>query len=161
MDNIQIRPVTAEDRILIGNFLTEQSDSVQIIARGRTSRADELPGFLALQGERFLGLITYRIENYECEIVTMNSSIEGLGVGTELLKMAIQAAVEKTCKRVWAIVTNDNLNALRCFQTRGFRLAELYRNAVNMAREEHPEIPTHGFDSIPILDEIEVEMRLD
>jgi len=161
MDKIQIKPVTEQDRLWTGNFLAEHRGSVQVIAKGKTSRADELPGFIAQQGEQFLGLITYRIENYECEIVTLNSSIEGLGVGTELLKMAIQAAVEKTCKRVWAIVTNDNLNALRFFQTRGFRLAELYRNAVDITREEHPEIPTHGFDSIPIRDEIEVEIKLD
>ena len=125
---------------------------------GRSHRADELPGFVAVHGQKMLGLITYAIEGSQCEVVTLNSLAEGLGIGTGLLRAVMKAAVDADCERLNAVVTNDNLNGLRFFQTRGFVLAALHRNTMEKARKRNREIPSHGFDDIPIRDEIEVEM---
>lgn len=160
MEKIQVRPVSPEDQTWVFDFLREHWGSTEIVSRGHIHRANELPGFMAIQGENRLGLLTYRIENEECEIVTINSLAQGLGIGTELLKAVIQVAVKAKCERLWAVVTNDNLDALRFFQTRGFVLAALHRNAVEQAREFKPNIPAYGMDSIPIRDEIEVEIAL-
>ena len=83
-----------------------------------------------------------------------------MGIGTELIKRVIQEAVSHQCVRVWLVATNDNTNALRFYQTRGFHLAALYKNEVEKSRKLKPEIPSWGLDSIPIRDEIELEMIL-
>lgn len=159
MDKIQIRQLNSQDKPWVSQFLKETWGSTKVVSRCCVHNADELPGFIAVQDKNPIGLVTYRIEDFECEIVTINSLCEGVGIGTELLKAVIQTAGSASCKRIWAITTNDNLNALRFYQTRGFVLAELHRNAIEKSRELKPEIPVYGIDNIPIRDEIEVEMN--
>jgi len=52
--------------------------------------------------------------------------------------------------------TNDNVNALRFYQRRGFRLAELRPGAVDQSRRRKPEIPRVGDYGIPLRDEIDL-----
>jgi hypothetical protein len=59
------------------------------------------------------------------------------------------------------VTTNDNLNALRFYQKRGFVLVAVHRNALEVSRKLKPEIPLVGMDSIPLRDEIELEMMVD
>jgi hypothetical protein len=60
---------------------------------------------------------------------------------------------------VWLVTTNDNLDALRFYQRRGFRLAKLRRGAVDAARSRlKPTIPEVGSFGIPIRDEIVLEL---
>jgi hypothetical protein len=63
--------------------------------------------------------------------------------------------------RVWLITTNDNLDALRFYQRRGFTLAALHRGAVARSRRLKPTIPEVGAHGIPIRDELELERRLE
>ncbi len=158
--NLEVRALLPEDVIWVLEFLQDHWGSTDIVTRGRIQKGHELPGFVAVQDGNKIGLVTYHIESNECEIVTLNSLIEGIGIGTELLKEVLKTAVGLKCKRGWAITTNDNLNALRFYQTRGFVLVALYRNAVEESRVLKTDMPVYGMDSIPIRDEIEVEMQL-
>jgi hypothetical protein len=59
------------------------------------------------------------------------------------------------------ITTNDNLDALRFYPRRGFRLAALYTGAVDESRARlKPEIPTVGDHGIPLHDELELEQPM-
>jgi len=59
------------------------------------------------------------------------------------------------------VTTNDNVDALRFYQLRGFRLAGLRPGAVDESRERlKPEIPAAGCHGIPLRDELELEMDL-
>jgi RimJ/RimL family protein N-acetyltransferase len=107
-----------------------------------------------------VGLVTYRIEGSQCEVVTLNSEEEGTGIGTALLEAVCREAAAAGCTRVWLITTNDNLPALRFYQKRGMRLFALHPNAVEASRKLKPEIPLAGWEGIPIRDEIELELRL-
>ncbi len=104
-----------------------------------------------------MGLITYCLEDKNCEIVSLNSLKPSVGIGTALVEAVKDVAGKSGCKRVWLITTNDNLNALRFYQKRGFSLATIHRNAVEKSRKLKP-IPLTGFDGIPIRDEIELEL---
>jgi hypothetical protein len=65
------------------------------------------------------------------------------------------------CSRFWLITTNDNVDALRFYQRRGFRLAALHSGAVDDSRARlKPEIPEVGDHGIPIRDEIELEQEI-
>ena len=121
----------------------------------------DLPGFVAIQEGEKVGLVTYNIEGESCEVVTINSTRPSSGVGTALIEAVRDIAIKSRCKRLWLITTNDNLNALRFYQKRGFVLVAVHRNALDASRKLKPEIPLIGDDGIPLRDEIELEMVLD
>ena len=61
-------------------------------------------------------------------------------------------------KRIELITTNDNLNAMRFYQKRGFDMVKLYHNALEISRKLKPSIPEVGEFGIPLRHEIEFEM---
>ncbi len=131
-----------------------------IITRGRVHSAENLPGFVAMVEGQMVGLVTYCIEYGECEITSLDSLVERQGIGTKLIQRVIEEAKAQGCTRAWLITTNDNTQAIRFYQKRGFTLAAIYLNAIEASRKLKPQIPLIGMDDIPILHEFEFEMRL-
>lgn len=160
MKTFQIRPLDKGDRDAVVRFLEEHWGSAKMVTRGQVHDADELPGFIALQREKPVGLATYRMDGDECEIVTMNNLINGIGIGSALLEAVRDKAVSAKCKRLWLVTTNDNTAALRYYQKKGFLLVALHRNSIEKSRRLKPEIPLTGMDGIPIRDEIELQLPL-
>ena len=157
----EIRPLLAEDRAWARRVLTERWHSPRIVTRGRIHQADELPGFVAETATGLVGLVTYRCEAGQCELVSLDSLAERQGIGTALIAAVQRAARAAGCARLWLITTNDNLQALRFYQKRGFTLAALHRNALELSRRLKPEIPLSGEDGIPLRDEMELEFILE
>ncbi|MBT2640403.1 MULTISPECIES: GNAT family N-acetyltransferase [unclassified Bacillus (in: firmicutes)] len=120
-----------------------------------------LDGFAIVKENNIIGLITYVIKDYDCEIISLDSIEEGKGIGTSLVKEVENLAFEKNCKFIRLITTNDNLLALKFYQKRGFVISKVINNAVEKARKLKPEIPLIGNDGIPIRDEIELKKLLD
>lgn len=160
MSQLSIKSILADDRPWIVDLVRDHWGSDVVVSRGRVHRPAELPGFIAWLGDGRLGLLTYRIEEAACEVVTLDSLREGLGVGTMLIDAAGQAAQAAGCTRLWLVTTNDNLHALRFYQKRGFVIAAVHVNALAESRRLKPEIPLTGFDGIPLRDEVELEIRL-
>ena len=115
---------------------------------------------MALADQTRQGVITYHIADNACEIVTIDSLAPAQGVGTALIEAVKTMAKGASCYRLWLITTNDNLNALRFYQKRGFELVKINRNALADSRRLKPGIPLIGLDGIPLRDEIELEMLL-
>ncbi len=160
MGTFTIRPADKADRNWIAQFLDKHWGSTRVVTRGQVYLAHLLPGFIAEDEDEKIGLVTYRIDNSECEVITLNSSRENGGIGTSLLDAVKQAAAEEGCKRIWLITTNDNFPALRFYQKRDFRLVAVYPGALDQSRKVKPEIPLFGIDGIPLRDEIELELKL-
>lgn len=136
-------------------FFSEHWGSPQMVISSGIYQCDELDGFAAVDGDgSILGLITYTMDGHECEIVSLDSMVEKQGIGTALLQKVEQIARQKRCEHVKVITTNDNLHAMGFYQKRGYRLAALYVNAVEQARQRKPEIPLVADNGIPIRDEI-------
>jgi len=157
---ILIRTKERSDSHWISELLKAKWASVRIVTRGRIHDATKLAAFLAIVNGSRAGLITYRVERRECQIVSLNSLVENMGVGKALLTMVERDASSRGCKRIWLVTTNDNTDALRFYQKRGFRIAALYPGTIRDSRRLKPEIPMKGLDDIPILDEIELEKTL-
>lgn len=147
------------DRGWVESTLRERWGSTRIASRGRLHDAALLPGFVAELGGERAGLLTYRLDGDELEVVTLDSLVEGRGIGSRLLEAATEVARADGCRRVWLITTNDNLRALRFYQRRGFELAALHRGALTESRRLKPSIPLVGHDGIPLRDELELEYR--
>jgi RimJ/RimL family protein N-acetyltransferase len=160
MKAFQIRPLNEEDSPWVKNLLEEWWAGTKIVTRGRVHQADELPGFIAVQDGKPVGLVTYHINGLECQIVSLNSLYEGIGIGTALIDAVKNIALAARCQRLWLITTNDNTAAIRFFQKRGFRLVAVHRDALEPSRRLKPEIPLTGVDGIPLRDEIELELIL-
>lgn len=155
---VQIQEITIEMREVIAHFLCEKWGSASMVSRGRVHHLDQLPGFVAIANDRIVGIITYEIKEDACEIVSLDSFEENRGIGTKLVEYVMVTAKQKFCEKVWLITTNDNTNALRFYQKRGFVMTHLYRDAVKEARKIKQEIPLIGYDTIPILHEIQLEL---
>ena len=95
-----------------------------------------------------------------CELLSINSTTDGQGVGTQLLSAFEESVQSQGIERIWLVTSNDNLNAMRFYQRRGYRIIAVYPNAIEHARKMKPTIPMVGFYDIPIRDEIELEKWL-
>jgi len=160
MNKHQIRAVGKEDRPWALHLLQENWGSAVMVSRGKIHRAVELPGFIAVHNGEPAGLVTYNIAGKVCEITSLNSLVEGQGIGSALVEAVKDAAAEAGCQRLWLITTNDNTAVLRFWQKRDFKFVAVYPDAVEQSRRIKPEIPLLGNDGIPIRDEIELEMIL-
>jgi hypothetical protein len=70
-------------------------------------------------------------------------------------------AVAAGCRHYWVVTTNDNVDALRFYQRRGFRLTTIRCGAVDQSRRTlKPQIPVIGDYGIPLRDEIELAQDL-
>jgi len=160
MTALSIRALNADDKDWVAQFIREHWGADMAVAHGMVYYPRDLPGFIALQEEERVGLVTYHIAGDTCEIVTIDSDQPSIGVGTALIDAVKEIARQAGCSRLWLITTNDNMNALRFYQKRGFVLVAVHRNALEQSRKLKPEIPLIGDDEIPLRDEIELEMML-
>jgi N-acetylglutamate synthase-like GNAT family acetyltransferase len=156
---VQVRPARSEDKDWIVELLHRSWGATTVVSRGRASQADTLPAIVAETKDGGRGLATFRIENGEAELVTINAEPPGRGIGGALLTALVDACRAEGCRRVWLTTTNDNLDAVRFYQRHGFRLVAVHPGAVDEARQIKPTIPLER-NGIPIHDELELALRL-
>jgi ribosomal protein S18 acetylase RimI-like enzyme len=156
----RVRTGTDRDRPAIHAFLDERG-STTIARLGELVDGREHPSLLVEDDRRIVGVLTYVIDGDRCEVLTLHAAEPRSGVGTALLEEVERVATAAGCRRLWLITTNDNVDALRFYQRRGFHLAELHPGAVNRSRETlKPGIPEVGEHGIPISDELELIKEL-
>jgi GNAT superfamily N-acetyltransferase len=159
---VRVRQREAADTAAVESFLA-RNHSLRVARLGRLEIPLHHPAFLAETDDgRFAGLLTYVLDRDRgwCEILTLHAAERRGGAGTALIAEVERLAATEGCERLWLITTNDNVDALRFYQRRGFRLAAVHPGAVNDARARlKPEIPEVGEYGIPIRDEIELEKR--
>ena len=157
---VRIVEITPEHRKTVDAFIKEEWTGPVIVSKSRAWDTSALPGFVALDEDNLCGVVTYRFEGDECEITTLNSLHEKIGIGTDLINAVISAAKENHCRRLWLITTNDNTHAIRFYQRFGFSLRGVHINALEKSRELKPSIPLIGMDNIPLQHEFEFEIIL-
>ena len=161
MGSLEIR--SREDRDLpeVERFLAERH-SRRVARLGRLEDTLSHPALVAERDARLAGVLTYVLGDDACEVLTLHAAERHAGVGTALLRAVEDIARDAGCERLWLITTNDNVDALRFYQRRGFRLAVLHRGAVDDSRDSlKPEIPVVGDYGIQLRDELELDKVLD
>ena len=95
------------------------------------------------------------------EVLTLHAARQWAGAGSALLAAARRVAEASGVRRVWLVTTNDNVDALRFYQRRGYRLSGVDAGAVDRSRAAlKPAIPEVGAHGIPLRDEIELELLI-
>jgi GNAT superfamily N-acetyltransferase len=157
---VEIRQRKPEDERSLEGFVARHH--LQRVAR-LSELLDPLDhsALVADDNGRVAGLLTYIIGPEKCEILTMHVDSKWLGTGTRLLAVVEEEARTKGCDRLMVVTTNDNVDALRFYQRRGFSLAALHEGAVDKSRTRlKPEIPKLGDHGIPLRDELELHKKL-
>ena len=156
----KIREISEENRVKVNKILIEEWKETNIVTRGKIIDGTKLNGFVAVQDKEIIGLITYQIENNQCEIISLNSFIENKGIGTELIEKVKNNAIKNKCERIFLITTNDNIRAIKFYQKRGFVFSNIYINSMKESRRLKPKIPLYADNGLPIRDELEFELKL-
>ncbi len=149
------------DREEVAEFVERHWHSRLVISRGRSFYPHKERGFIERRQGMIVGLLTYRIDDDAMQLLTLNSTLEGHGIGSSLMLDAIERARKQKCKRIWLATTNDTLRAIGFYQRLGFRMVELNLGAVDEARKVKPQIPEVGERGVPIHDEIVMELLLE
>jgi ribosomal protein S18 acetylase RimI-like enzyme len=158
---ISCRPVERGDRAWVVRQLEGAFGSVTVARKGELIDASALPGFVATDGGRPVGLLTYDAAHGECEVVAIVSAEEGRGIGRALMDAARDHAAAAGYRRLWLITTNDNTRAFRFYQLWGMDLCTFYRHGARRSRQAKPSLPERGADGIPLDHELELELLLD
>ncbi len=156
-DHVLIRPLRDSDHDAVARFLDRHWGTPVQVVHGALFRPAELPGLIAESAaEPVAGLLTYEVRGAVLEIVTLNAAERLAGIGTALLAAVVAEAGRRGCREITLTTTNDNIDALRFYQRRGFRLTGLRPGAVTEARRIKPEIPETGDHRIPLRDELDL-----
>ena len=157
---MKVRPREAADQAAAEAFLTRHY-SLRAARLGELVHPLDHPALVAeTAGRQLLGMLTYvpGRDWQQCEILTLHADEQWRGAGTALVEAAAQLARRQGCTRLWVITTNDNVDALRFYQRRGFCLVRVHCGAVDRSRARlKSEIPAVGAYGIPLRDEIELE----
>jgi ribosomal protein S18 acetylase RimI-like enzyme len=154
------RKIEPADRIWVEELIAGQWGSSSVVVHGRKYYPAQLEGYIASYRGRKIGLVTYQIEDQECEIVTLNSLKENCGAGRALVKLVEKDARESGCDNIWLITTNDNLKGIGFYQSIGYQLVSVYTDAVTESRKIKPEIPLIAKNGIPIRDELKFMLKI-
>lgn len=158
---IHVRSIESEDRPWVVRRLEDAFADLSVARKGVLIDASILPGFVAIDGAKPIGVLTYKVTDGECEVVAIISTQKGRGIGRALMDAVRKHAETAGYRRLWLITTNDNTRALRFYQKWGMELCCFYRHGVRRSRKVKPSIPKRGADGIPLDHELELELLLD
>jgi GNAT superfamily N-acetyltransferase len=155
-----VRPIERGDQPWVVRRLEDAFGDVTVARKGVLIDASVLPGFVATDGARPVGLLTYDAAHGECEVVVIISTEEGRGIGRALMSAARDHAAAAGYRRLWLITTNDNIRAFRFYQLWGMDLCAFYRHGTRRSRRVKPSLPERGVGGILLDHELEFEMLL-
>lgn len=157
---MKIKKITDKDKAWLKKVSLEEYGGEFCVFLGRKFYMEDLEGFYLGDESKRLGLITYEIRDHLCEIMTLNAFIKFRGTGSKLLKKIIEKAKNRNCNKIIVRTTNDNLDAIRFYQRRNFKIVKIYKNALDQDRKLKKSIPKIGDYKIPMQDAIELEFLL-
>jgi len=153
--------IQESDREEVARFIEQRWRSRLVMSHGREFYPHREDGFIERRDRRIVGLLTFHVENEAMEILTLDSVLEGAGIGSSLMLHAIETARRWNCRKVWLTTTNDRLRAIGFYQRLGFRMMAIHLGVVDEARKVKPQIPEVGERGVPIHDEIVMELPIE
>jgi N-acetylglutamate synthase-like GNAT family acetyltransferase len=157
---MDIRRSTPEDAARLAAFLRAHN-AAEVARLGELIHALDHPALLAEESGKLIGALTYVLSGRACEVLTLHVAESWKGVGSALIAELEDILRKEGCARVWLITTNDNVDAMRFYQRRGFHLVEVHPEAVDASRENlKSSIPPRGNYGIPLRDELVFEREL-
>jgi len=133
----------------------------QIIAGGTRYDLTEGTVFVGIEGRQTTGFASVVIAQDSAVLTGILSATKQRGTGTALLQAVEHHCQDAGCDVLRVHTTNDNLDALRFYQRRGFRLRNVDSGGFNkIAHEKGLPTSLTGYYGIPIRDELLLEKSL-
>jgi GNAT superfamily N-acetyltransferase len=159
---MKVREKEPTDQPWVDTILNERWGAQGVIVvRGEIIDARKLPALIADEQQ---GLATYQVRRADdavvADLITLDAIKTNQGVGTALIEALIASLRADRVPVLRVTTTNDNLDALRFYQRRGFRITAVRPGAVDEARRMKPSISPIGEYGIPLRDEIELERQI-
>jgi GNAT superfamily N-acetyltransferase len=152
--SVIIRRINERDKEAVFQLLADRWAGPEMLLDGEIVDASALPGYVAYVGDELVGLVTLIKRDGEWEILTLDSLNRWGGTGTQLLNAVIDEARTAGIGRLTVRTSNDNLDAFRFYQRRGFRIERIAQGVIDAEREKKPDIPLRGDYGIEIHDEV-------
>jgi DNA-3-methyladenine glycosylase I len=152
-----VRPLKEADQQWKETTLRLAWGATTVARLGELVDAAPLPGFVAVDGDERIGLLTFAERDDGIEVATIQAQLTGRGVGRALMDAAYDYAARRGAPRLWLITTNDNIDAFAFYQRWGMDLARVIHDGVAASRKVKPSIPTVGSSGIPLRHELEFE----
>jgi ribosomal protein S18 acetylase RimI-like enzyme len=153
-----VRALTAADQPWKLATLEQDWGATTVARLGQLIDAATLPGFVSVDGDERIGLLTYIERADGIEVTTIRAVAQGRGVGRALMDAVYDHAVQQRASRLWLITTNDNLRACAFYQRWGMDLRRVIRDGVDASRRVKPSIPFVGSTGNPVRHELEFEL---
>ncbi len=100
-----------------------------VVSQGTAYQLRDYPSLIADSEAVPIGFATFRIEGAQAELLALAATEQWQGTGSALLA-AVETKVEQAgCQRLMLCTTNDNTDALRFYQRRGYHLKALNAGA--------------------------------
>lgn len=157
MTDIELHIKTDKDVQLTKDLMNKYWGGEPLIVRTKNFYPTKLEGLFAEKESKIVGFLFYDIQGSNCEIIVFEALEKFKGIGTVLLNKLKDIAKEKSCTRIFLMTNNDNMDALRFYQRRGFHICAIHLDSVKESRKVKPEIPMTGDYGIPLRDEIDLE----
>ena len=156
---VDVRPLAATDIAAADALFAAELGGRMQARGGEVHDVLALPGFGAWSGEDLVGAATHgsAVEGGRVELaaIAVKSGWRVGGVGTALVDAVVAAAARLGATELWLVTTNDNLDALRFYQRRDFRVEQIDTGAVDRARDTlKSTLPLQGEYGIPMHDEV-------
>ncbi len=149
------------DRGEVADFIERHWGSKISMSHGHAFYPHQEQGFVERRDGAIVGLLTYHLDEEGMEVLTLNSTMEGAGIGSSLMLNAIETARKEGCRKIWLATTNDRLRVIDFYQRLGFRMSAVNLGAVDEARKIKPQIPLVGERGVPIHDEVIMELAIE
>jgi GNAT superfamily N-acetyltransferase len=152
---MNVRMADNGDRVVaVALLVREWGDP--IVVRSQVYPIDTCDIFIA--GE-FEGIAAVSVRDKPiAELVAITAFVRYRGIGSALLRSIVARLEGFELLRL--TTTNDNVDALRFYQRRGFQLQALRPDAVAATRLHKPSIAFVGQHGIPIRDELDLALEL-
>lgn len=155
-----IRQIEASDSKLIKDLMDTHWGGEPLIIRGKKYFPSFLDGLLVFRRKKVIGFLIYEILENTMEIVVFEVFEKFKGIGSKLLEELKQIAIKKHCEKILVMTTNDNLDALRFYQKKGFCISKIHIDSIKESRKIKPAISDIGDYGIALRDEIDLEYFL-
>lgn len=157
---VKLRSSTPQDAKWLEELMNRDWGGVPLVIRGKKYYPANLDGIIAENEEGIAGFLFYEVRDQDCEIIVFEVFDKFKGTGTQILDQLKKTATSEKCRRLYLMTTNDNLDALRFYQKRGFHICGIHLDSVKLSRKIKPTIGMIGDHGISVRDEIDLEFLL-
>jgi ribosomal protein S18 acetylase RimI-like enzyme len=152
-----VRALTAADQPWKLATLEQDWGATTVARLGQLIDAATLPGFVSVDGDERIGLLTYIERADGIEVTTIRAVAQGRGVGRALMDAVYEHAVQRGAPRLWLITTNDNFRAFAFYQQWGYGPASRGPLRGGFLPSGQAVDPHDGGVGIPVRHELEFE----